>query len=1313
MQGNFEKSTDTGIEFRALEARFVDLVTINEKCNWESVMHMPVEGSNSFHSQNWSLLEELLAFKSRIEEETPPSGFINDVRKMIICLLVVLGKMSNTPSCLYFFNHALENLQYYRNKLAYDNDVNFYQTLYQLFVNIMNDEVRKEDIELLWGYIHRYEAISDSSAWALLLSGFECSLLCAFAATCIEDYNPEFIGKIFDKTLQLHSKLKARPAKTPVEEAQRALFLASNCECQIFMYEYHHRKLLEAENPEALKAHILSLGKMLLPSMKQIYRVMENCQPMLDPLLLDKLFRKTIDISLNTMDKMLKSLNVQPSREFLKVVTGNYQFLLTIFTFFQKHSASASIEIFSTRIALLRDEIARIDHSLQQAEKDNAFQSLVQRLCNEGKYQQVFEKIQLSFQEIKAYEWDMQFIRNKEDEIAMAKKLNPLRAGLKILRDATMHSGQKFHSDMIKIDAYIRMFIAKIMYEKEIPEIVMRLLTEAAHLLKEGAGVIALPMDPLFYEILLKFDMIEKLDADSFWIAETMINYVSREPVSRDFSINLERNITYLHGILLILKIQDDLSREKVSEIFPKYIQFLTEVQQLPIRNFLERIQLACILSEYSCFHKKIQALGFTEIPKDMHGEPLLADPISCMEKIYELLHVSKEVQKKMRNSTKASILWKLAFQKLLSCSYVEFNALLQDNKEAHSVLFFEKAVRGRKLLNNILSIAKNLFADETTTSNYSQLNQLFSTLSLKIDQHSNVTAKLLIAEEDQRNKQQAEKDREMALKKATNPDLVLEKKTMKPRSFTPDNNRRIPEDQRITMENLLDLGLYRAGKYTAALENYNKCLILAEKLGDRHFQIRARSYMADILWKRFAAQLMPLSSSIEQKMQSRRILARNILDQLNRCVEETCQSVEYKQLCEIYHFNLSLQGEKGYYEYADSLILIEEIIKNINKTFLHIRKNMHELNMQFLEKEQPSSKCTFFSEPLSDRKAFPDIQNKKYAGSGTTRAKQDPAKNLKRKNDKASQVLPLPLPASVESDETLLTQQTKTSCSVQALMADLIKRPDRTVKTGLPAELSVFFEKLKPLSGVLLMTGSTVTNFYQKKNFSRNDVDFVLIVDEADRLETSRQLMSLTFVKNEVIQSDSWGLWSTWLQNSKGKWMPVDVVFVTKTENWLASFTEKQDFTTALVLDAEGIIYDLSGQAFRHLAEKKVQIVGNPSERLSQDPVLLLRIIDRFLGGSDIEETTQIAMQGWKPNGSQPSTEAHINATMNKYLKKWNNEAFIRVMRDYGLLNKMFEITHWGNWEETLEKVKSRIAKTAPDYLREEEFAEIASMDL
>jgi len=76
------------------------------------------------------------------------------------------------------------------------------------------------------------------------------------------------------------------------------------------------------------------------------------------------------------------------------------------------------------------------------------------------------------------------------------------------------------------------------------------------------------------------------------------------------------------------------------------------------------------------------------------------------------------------------------------------------------------------------------------------------------------------------------------------------------------------------------------------------------------------------------------------------------------------------------------------------------------------------------------------------------------------------------------------------------------------------------------------------------------------------------------------------------------------------------------------------------------------------------------------------------------IEDNTLIAIKTWTKEASFSQQIDHINALARKYIAKWGSTIFAQKLDEYGLLTRIFDITHENDWEKTAVIFNSQVAK-------------------
>lgn len=228
-------------------------------------------------------------------------------------------------------------------------------------------------------------------------------------------------------------------------------------------------------------------------------------------------------------------------------------------------------------------------------------------------------------------------------------------------------------------------------------------------------------------------------------------------------------------------------------------------------------------------------------------------------------------------------------------------------------------------------------------------------------------------------------------------------------------------------------------------------------------------------------------------------------------------------------------------------------------------------------------------------------------------------------------------------------------------------------------------------------VVGSTVRKLFENApDVIGKDLDYILCIDNEKDIQ---KILNLGFIKNNNLTHID--MYSAILDLQGCGPKLVEVVCVKYSKNWLKNDVHKRDFTTAIYGDFYGNILDISKKGFHAINKNIIEIPGNAAKRIAQDPVLLLRIIDRLLDKKVLTKSVELAMENWSPNADYFLHKSHINATAKKYMDSWGAEAFTKMLHQYDLLTRLFGITHKDNWEETITVLTADIATTAPSYLR------------
>lgn len=264
----------------------------------------------------------------------------------------------------------------------------------------------------------------------------------------------------------------------------------------------------------------------------------------------------------------------------------------------------------------------------------------------------------------------------------------------------------------------------------------------------------------------------------------------------------------------------------------------------------------------------------------------------------------------------------------------------------------------------------------------------------------------------------------------------------------------------------------------------------------------------------------------------------------------------------------------------------------------------------------------------------------------------------------------------------------------IRKKMNDILKRKAvGCIFAPRPKEIDELFEMLGEVSEECLLTGSVVRKIHDNEVEVR-DTDFDFVLCGAD----PQKLIALGFCKVPHLNNMNVYSKKIWFQDYG--LIPVDLFCIRAAKNWLEEDALLRALKRELYQDLYGKILDISGEAFFHLDNNIIAIPGNPAKRVQQDPVLLLRVVDDVLrilqknAKPTIEENTLTAMKTWIKEAAFPLPTDHINAVARKYKAKWGSAIFVKKLEEYGLLKRMFDITHEGDWEQTAAIFDKQVAK-------------------
>lgn len=232
-------------------------------------------------------------------------------------------------------------------------------------------------------------------------------------------------------------------------------------------------------------------------------------------------------------------------------------------------------------------------------------------------------------------------------------------------------------------------------------------------------------------------------------------------------------------------------------------------------------------------------------------------------------------------------------------------------------------------------------------------------------------------------------------------------------------------------------------------------------------------------------------------------------------------------------------------------------------------------------------------------------------------------------------------------------------------------------IEIKLDANVDRIFSILKPICNECYLVGSTVWSLILSQNLNQiineekqeSDFDFVGTCDESNGLFQNgfRQSNYIPFLYTAKIEDNR-----------------IDFFSLPTKKNLITKNYRKRDFTIcALYCNPEGIVIDPTGIGLQDLMNKRLRMIGNPAIRLREDPVRLLRAIRYITAGFDPVKNLHDALLEWQP-GEKLDT-GHLYAVARKHMKTLDTYHYVGSLREYGLLEKIFNIPNSLNIQEAI----------------------------
>jgi tRNA nucleotidyltransferase/poly(A) polymerase len=137
----------------------------------------------------------------------------------------------------------------------------------------------------------------------------------------------------------------------------------------------------------------------------------------------------------------------------------------------------------------------------------------------------------------------------------------------------------------------------------------------------------------------------------------------------------------------------------------------------------------------------------------------------------------------------------------------------------------------------------------------------------------------------------------------------------------------------------------------------------------------------------------------------------------------------------------------------------------------------------------------------------------------------------------------------------------------------------------------------------------------------------------------------------------------------------PIDLISLSDEENWLIVSLNSRDFrVAALCCDKEGQITDPTGFGLEDLLARRLVMIGCPTHRFKQDPVLLLRALKYMVFGFKPDALIHNALSAWQPDVNTNMSKLYA-VTRKHLVKPDDRETFMDLLCQYGLLGKLFNL--------------------------------------
>ena len=229
-------------------------------------------------------------------------------------------------------------------------------------------------------------------------------------------------------------------------------------------------------------------------------------------------------------------------------------------------------------------------------------------------------------------------------------------------------------------------------------------------------------------------------------------------------------------------------------------------------------------------------------------------------------------------------------------------------------------------------------------------------------------------------------------------------------------------------------------------------------------------------------------------------------------------------------------------------------------------------------------------------------------------------------------------------------------------------------------------FASLEDLSGEHYLVGSSVIALLRNKGdtLDKRDLDFVTSCKDEQKI-----------VDKGFIHS----IYQPWLYQ-KGS-IDLQLTRATSPTDWLAEDAKNRDFTIRKVyVDKNRDLKDPSGTGVLDIALGRLRTDGDPVVWLQEDPIRALHAIRYMMDGFKPDPELADALKSFSlPEKFYPTfrdaltrEHTHLCAVARKGLSRFDRKQYITLLKQYGLLEKLFGIPSKGNLSVALWKLEKLV---------------------